>query len=67
MARLRSGNPVSRWFIGFFGSLILVSILPKTVSLLIRRMAGRVLAEALAIVLLGFLSNRLPPRSGRRW
>lgn len=67
MARIPSRNPITRWFVGFFASLVLVSILPRTVTMIVKRLAGRVLAEALAIVFLGIISNRLPPRSGKRW
>ncbi|MBO6576344.1 MAG: hypothetical protein JJ896_16655 [Rhodothermales bacterium] len=57
-----SGNPLTRWFLGFFGAMIAVAILPRTLVFILRRMAGRVLAEALGIALLGYLAERLPAR-----
>ena len=66
MALTPSPNPLPRWFFGFFGSLIAVAILPRTLVLIFRRTAGRILAEALAIALMGFLSNRMSSRSPRR-
>jgi hypothetical protein len=68
MSKTPTRNSSARWFLGFFGALIAVAILPRTLLYVLRRSAGRLLAEALAILLLGFLTDRVParPKSTRR-
>lgn len=62
MPKKISSNPAVRWSLGFFGAMIAVAVLPRTLVYMFRRVAGRLVAEALAIALLGLLADRLPPR-----
>ena len=64
-----SSNPLVRWFLGFFAAMFAIALLPRTFVFITRRMAGKIVAEALAILLVGFVSERLggkPPAARKR-
>lgn len=52
-------NPTARWFAGFFGALFAVAVLPRALVLVLKRMTGRILAEVLLFLALGFISERI--------
>lgn len=55
----------SKWLFGFFGALAAFLLLPRTVKFLIRRFIWGVLAEVVAVVVAGLLTEKAAERIGR--
>ena len=58
-------DPIVKWLVGFFGAIFGFLLLPKTIKLVFRKLVFGTVAEIVAIVLTGLLTEKAVEFLGR--